>query len=397
MATLQETAASAGYRPTLLAYLSDAESAQACGQCLDELKLPGSEVRRGNVETAITYLAANRSPQTLIVDISGAELPLSAINRLADVCEPNVQLIAVGDRNDVALYRDLTHLGVSDYLVKPVPPAVLRKALTATARPQGDRSPRKQGKLIAITGARGGVGTSTLAANISWILANRSKRRVALLDLDLYNGDCALLLGAEPTTGLREALETPERVDSLFVERTMTRCGDNLFVMNSETRLDAPLNFAPEAADPLLEVLRTQFHYVIVDLPRTLQKIHHRVIQSANVRVVVADLTLRALRDTVRLMGHFGPDSEAARSLVVINRRGEYAGAEIPLEEFSKAVQHTPRYVITFDPKAMINAANMGKPVAGSRGRLSDTLVALSADIGGQAPERSRWSLRLFK
>ncbi len=386
-----------GHR-SVLAFLNDAESEHACRQCLAELNLTAAEVRRGSVDDAIAHLAANRSPNTLIVDISGAELPLSAINRLAEVCEPNVELIAVGDRNDVALYRDLTHAGVTDYLVKPVPLPILRSTLTSGSRVPTDRGSKKQGKLIVVAGARGGVGTSTLAANISWILSHRSSRRVALLDLDLYNGDCALLLGAEPTTGLRDALETPDRVDSLFVERTMTRCGDNLFVMNSETRLDATLDFNPEAIDPLLNILRAQFHYVVVDLPRSLQRIHHRVIAPANVRIIVADLTLRALRDTVRLLSHFGPDSETARSIVVINRRGEHAGAEIPLEEFSKTARNTPRHIIPFDPKAMINAANMGKPVAGSRGRVSGALAALAADIGGQAAERIKWSpLRLFK
>jgi pilus assembly protein CpaE len=384
-------------RRSVLAFLNDADSEQICRQCLDELKLPAGEVRRGNVEAAIAFLAANRSPQTLIVDITGGDLPLSAINRLADVCEPNVELIAVGDRNDVALYRDLTHLGVTDYLVKPIPLPVLRSALTSASRPQSDRTPKKQGKLVLFAGARGGVGTSTLAANVSWMLANRSNRRVALLDLDLYSGDCALLLGAEPTTGLRDALETPDRVDALFVERTMTRCGDSLFVMNSETRLDMALDFGPEAIDPLLNILLTQFHYVIVDLPRTLQRIHHRVLEAANVRIIVADLTLRSLRDTVRLLSHFGVDSEASRTILAVNRRGEHAGAEIPLQEFSKAARQTPRHLIPFDAKAMITAANLGKPIAGNRGRIPDALAALTADIGGQAAERSKWSLRLFK
>ena len=304
----------------------------------------------------------------------------------------------LGPATSSRLKQKSIQLGVADYLVKPIPLPVLRNALTAASRPQRERMTRKQGKLVLFAGARGGVGTSTLAANVSWILANRANRRVALLDLDLYSGDCALLLGTEPTTGLRDALETPDRVDALFVERTMTKCSDGLFVMNSETRLDMALDFGREAIDPLLNILLTQFHYVIVDLPRTLQRIHQRVLETANVRVIVADLTLRSLRDTVRLLSHFGADSETARTMLVVNRRGEHAGAEIPLDEFSKAARQTLRHVIPFDPKAGIVAANLGKPVAAGRGRVPEAIAAIAADIGGsKAPERSRWPLRYFK
>src|SRR5205814_2818883 len=140
------------------------------------------------------------SPQLLIVDTSGVDMPLSQVQTLADVCEPGTDVVALGDRDSVGLYRDLIEAGVSNYIVKPL----TRELLTKLLGPKTPNLPKvslKLGKVVAFTGARGGVGTTTLAANLAWNLANRQGRRVALVDLDLQSGDCALLFNAENTPG----------------------------------------------------------------------------------------------------------------------------------------------------------------------------------------------------
>src|SRR5262249_32861281 len=154
---------------------------------------------------------------------------------LGDVCEPGTNVIAIGDHNDVALFRDLQAAGVSDYLVKPLTRELLTKALTLRVNGSGDMgrsaATLKLGKMIAFIGARGGVGTTTLAANLAWHLANRQSRRVALVDLDLQHGDCPLLFNADTTPGLRDALANPLRLDPLLLDRIMTQHGERLFIL----------------------------------------------------------------------------------------------------------------------------------------------------------------------
>src|SRR5258708_35413405 len=87
--------------------------------------------------------------------------------------------------------------------------------------------------MVAVNGARGGVGTTTLAVNLAWYLANRQARRVALVDLDLQSGDCALLVNIKPSPGLRDALANPLRIDSLLLDRLITPHGEGLFVLAS--------------------------------------------------------------------------------------------------------------------------------------------------------------------
>jgi pilus assembly protein CpaE len=170
-----------------------------------------NQIVRGGIAKAIEYLSEQRSPHLLIVDISGIDLPLSQIQMLAEVCEPGTTVIAIGDHNDVALYRDLQDAGVSNYIVKPLTRELLTKALTPKTNGSGDmgKASLKLGKMVSFIGARGGVGTTTLAANLAWHLANRQSRRVALVDLDLQHGDCALLFNVATTPGLRDALANP--------------------------------------------------------------------------------------------------------------------------------------------------------------------------------------------
>src|SRR6266851_6404539 len=168
---LEKTAKAPAGRPAALAFVTDAESeAVLQGTFLEEA--PGA-VLRGNITKAIQHLSESRSPRILVVDISDVALPVSEVHRLADVCEPGVSVIAIGPRNEVGLYRDLLQAGVAEYLVKPLTPDLIAKALS-TAAHGADVAPisRKLGKLIAFVGARGGVGTSTIAVNLSKLAAD---------------------------------------------------------------------------------------------------------------------------------------------------------------------------------------------------------------------------------
>ena len=96
----------------------DGPTEQVLQECA--VLLGRNQIIRGGIAKAVEYLSEQRSPNLLLVDISGVELPLSRVQMLADVCEPGTNVIAVGDHNDVALYRDLQAAGVTDYLVKPL-------------------------------------------------------------------------------------------------------------------------------------------------------------------------------------------------------------------------------------------------------------------------------------
>src|SRR6516225_10280897 len=301
-----------------------------------------NEIIRGGIAQAIKYLNEQRSPHLLIVDISGVDLPLSQIHILADVCEPGTNVIALGDRNDVGLYRDLQEAGVSNYIVKPVTRELLTKALSPKTNGSGEmgRASVKLGKMVSFIGARGGVGTTTLAANLAWYLANRQSRRVALVDLDLQHGDCNLLFNVTTTPGLRHALANPLRLDPLLLERIMTKHGERLFVLGGEEPIQDHVQFTPDAIDMLFSVLRSQFHYVIADVPRIPIPAYRRAFEIAARRVIVVDQTMRSMRDAVRLKQAFGDAAE--RAIFVLNRVGEAGNHGLSLKEIGDTLQAKP-------------------------------------------------------
>ena len=167
--TAPESGAAAQEQRQFRAFVKDDATRQVVDQVVGELAIPNASVHKGGIAEATRLLGEQRSPRLLVVDISGVDLPLSAVNELAEVCEPGVTVIAVGDRNDVGLFRDLVNNGVSDYLVKPLSPALIQKSLlnVVESATQGRQSDRR-GRLVAVSGARGGVGATMLATGISW-------------------------------------------------------------------------------------------------------------------------------------------------------------------------------------------------------------------------------------
>jgi pilus assembly protein CpaE len=367
-----------------MAFVLDGQSEASLSSCLAQLSVSGT-IRRGGLAGAIRHLAADRSPESIIVDISGAEMPASQIHELAELCEPGVMVIAIGDQNDIGLYRDLVQAGVSDYIVKPVTAQRLAKALTG-APASGERSSisRKLGKVIAVVGARGGVGATTLAIHLALHLANQQSRRVMLLDLDLHTGDCALALNLKPTPGLREALANPLRVDSVFLDRTMAIHGERLFVLSAEEPLRVDAEFTAEAVDKLVGVLRTQFHYIVADVPRIRASPYWQALDTADLRIIVADQTLRSVRDTVRLREGLNASRAEHSNMLVVNRSGEGGHRAMTLEEMAK-IKLQPNFVIPFRPRLFTAPGPL------RRGALTEVVAALAGEISGRAIRRKQW------
>jgi pilus assembly protein CpaE len=380
-------------RPPLLAFVADGETERVLRECLDHLGIENASIARGGVAKAIDTLGTQRSPELLIVDISGVAMPVSEIHTLAEVCEPGVTVIAIGDRNEVGLYRELLHSGVSDYVVKPLTAPLLAKALAARtdAAPHGAIH-RKLGRTVAFIGARGGVGATTLSVNLGWHLAERQNRRVALVDLDLHNGDCALALNVKPTPGLREALVNPTRIDAILLERVMAPVGQRLFVLSAEEPLRDTIDFTAEAVETLVTALRQQFHYVVLDVPRNSAPPFLKALDLADFRIVVADQTLRSARDAVRLRDALRAGGHSAhRNMLVVNRGGESGRNAIGLDEMQSILELRPKTVIPFQPSWFAAGDGSGPLPAARNGKFGNAIGALALELSGRPPQRRRW------
>ena len=346
-------------------------------------------IQKGGLEKAIDYLSQQRSPQLLIVDISGVDMPLTLIQTLAEVCEPGTDVVALGDRDSVALYRDLVEAGVSNYIVKPLTRDLIAKLLSP--KRVVTKTSLKLGKIMSFVGARGGVGTTTMAANLAWHLANRQGRRVALVDLGLQDGDCALLFNAPITPGFWDALHNPLRLDHILLDRIMTQVSERLFVIAAQEPLDANVQFTASAIDSLFSVLRSKFHYVIVDVPHVQAPAYRRALEMADRRIVVVDQTMRSMRDAVRITNLFNDGMPDQRNSFVVNRVGEAGANALSMKDLETVLQVKPASLVPFAPKLVSPAASYAEIAASKRGKFGNALSKLSLELSGGRQRRKWW------
>ncbi|HEX8622825.1 MAG TPA: pilus assembly protein CpaE [Allosphingosinicella sp.] len=366
----------APFHASRTAALRDPFSAFVCDDVTAEMLRPiavehgwaPEKVNKGGLRNAVQTLSVSASPAILFVDLSESGDPLNDINALAEVCEPGTVVIAAGQVNDVRLYRDLVASGLQDYLLKPFTPDQLRDTfahaqLTISGPKVNETQSEKPHVMAAVIGVRGGVGASTLATSLAWLLGDKAGRSTALLDLDVHFGTGALALDLEPGRGLTDAIENPARIDGLFIERAMVRANEKLCILSAEAPLNQPLLNDGSAFFQLQEELRNAFESTVLDLPRSMLVQHPHLVQDIHVAIVTVEFTLAATRDTIRILSWLKANAPQARVLVVANRVP--AGApEITRKDFEQSIERAVDIVIPFDPKAASQAAKLGQPFA---------------------------------
>jgi pilus assembly protein CpaE len=351
------------------------------------------DARQGNIKSAIAYLKFNHSPRLLLVDITGSEFPLSDMKALAEVCEPGLQVLAVGDRNDVGIFRDLVGLGVKDYIAKPLAVSLLIHSIeilmgATAAHKKADSGFAYAGKLISFLGARGGVGSSTLAANFSWVLAHGHYKRVCLLDLDFHYGVLSQIFNQDPTTSFSELLSLPDRLDEAILMKSVQKVSDYLVTLSSQVPVDEDFTYPSAALEACMPLLLNQFHYTVLDLPRYDHKNHYPILSRSNVIVLSLDFTLLCVREVANLLRVFKSTQEV-QIVIVANRQGEYKKGELDKAMFEDSIGQEIDLIIPFDAIKPLQILNEGALVASERGVLSDGIYKLTKIITGKEAQIS--------
>jgi pilus assembly protein CpaE len=350
-------------------YVCDPATADLVRAVAAEFGWAADKVELGGLHNAVQALSVSTSPQLLFVDLSESDDPLNDINALAEVCEAGTIVVATGAVNDVRLYRDLLASGLQDYLLKPLTEDALRDALLAAqgvlAGPKAAAADEvKPRSAIAVIGARGGVGTSSVASSLAWLMAERSKRSTALLDLDVYFGTGALAFDLEPGRGLTDALENPSRIDGLFIERALVRATEKLAVLSAEAPITQSLYIDGAALHHLQEEMRAAFDSVVIDLPREMAVANPALIADLQDIVLVTEQTLAATRDTIRLLAWLRQQTPQARITVVANKVTSAPPPEVAKKDFEASIERAIDIALPHDAKTAANAARQGKSLA---------------------------------
>src|SRR5262245_58148311 len=223
------------------------------------------KIQMGGMAAAVEAYSNAPTPNVIIIESeSRGDEVLGGLDSLAEVCDAGTRVIVIGRHNDVLLYRELTRRGVSDYLIAPVGALdVVRSVCGLFSSPDA----KPVGRVIAVIGAKGGVGASTVAHNIGFAAARNLQLDTVVADLDLGFGSAGLDYNQDPPQGIADAVFSPDRVDTNFIDRLLSKCTDHLSLLAAPATLERVYDFGDEAFDTIVDSLRATVPCIVLDVP----------------------------------------------------------------------------------------------------------------------------------
>jgi pilus assembly protein CpaE len=318
------------------------------------------KVHMGGIETAIEFYRSAPTPNLIILESrrEPKEL-LESLRRLAEVCDPSSKVVVVGHYNDVWLYRELIRSGISEYVVAPVSMADIVAVISAIfVDPEAD----PMGRSIAFVGAKGGVGSSTIAHNVAWSMSNLFGAEVVVADLDLAFGTANINFDQDPAQGIAEAVFSPERIDEVYLDRLLAQCAEHLSLLAAPSTLDRVYDFDSDAFAQVIDIAQRSAPHLVLDVPHVWNGWTRTTLSQADEIVITATPELANLRnaknlvDTLKkLRPNDGPPH------LIVNQAGVPKRPEISSKEFADSLGLAPLAVVPFDPQLFGNAANNGR------------------------------------
>ena len=380
------------YRLTIDVFHATPEVAGSCEQFSHDRRFSKSRItlRAGGLDAAVAYYQNNATPQVVIVEeVSDDSAMLERLGHLAEVCVAGTRVVVIGKLNDIATYRTLIAQGVSEYLIGPVSATQISGTIEAIF---ADPKAKPRGRMIAFFGARGGVGSSTLAHNVAWSMARQTAEEVVLLDLDRAFGTVGLAFNAESRQTVSELLGEPDRIDAQMIDRILLKYDDRLHLLPSPSELRAWPPIEIDAIDKLLDLVRQMAPFVVLDLPHQWEPWIVHALESADVTVIVATPDLPNLRDTKSLLDTVGPRrGDRAPIQVALNRMDALRKSQLTAKDFEETLKVAPSLSLPFDPlfgEASNNGQMLGEVVKTSKIVESIAQFALALSGRQAAPIR---------
>lgn len=371
---------------TIFGHFSAKRRGKLLVQFPDALMMIVRAVRVGVPVTEAIHIIAHEQPQP-----TSGEFALVA-NQLS-----------IGEPLETAILAMARHAGLpEDYLAKPL-------VRDRVARHFGGfvlgRAPASAtalgGRVLAITGVRGGCGASTIATNLAWHFGVTLRHHTVLVDPDLYRGNAAFLLNLIPGDGLSAALESPLRIDTLLAERAAQPAAERLHVLAGESPVGVLPGYASGAAQALIDALRKRYNFIVLDVPFAPVPLYRDLLEQAHQQVLVMEPSLVSLRDVLRLNTY--TPSHGQPPLIVLNRLGLPGG--LTRRQVEDGLKRKVDIVLPDMPKQMRGAANLGEPAIITTTAYRKVIVEMGQAIAGagvldslaaSAPpapvaKRSRW------
>src|SRR5499427_3656595 len=351
-------------RVSVQAFCETVETAAAVQAAGEDRRLDKAhlKIQMGGMAAAIEAYRAAPTPNVIVLETDGRSDILAGLDQLATVCDSGTRVIVIGRVNDVTLYRELVRRGVSDYVITPVSAIdIVRSICNLFSAPEA----KAVGRIIAVLGAKGGVGASTIAHNVAWAVARDLATDSVVADLDLAFGTAGLDYNQDPPLGIADAVFSPDRVDTAFIDRLLSKCTDHLSLLAAPATLDKVYDFGVEAFDAIFDTLRATMPCIVLDVPHQWSGWTKRALVGADDILIVAASDLANLRNTKNIFDLLKASRPNDRPpLYCLNQVGVPKRPEINVAEFAKAIESQPIVSIPFDPQMFGSAANNGQMIA---------------------------------
>jgi pilus assembly protein CpaE len=318
------------------------------------------KVHMGGVATAIEFYQTAPTPNLIILESRREPRELiESLGQLAEHCDPTTKVVVIGHYNDVWLYRELIRSGISEYVVAPISMADIVSVIAGIfVDPQAE----PLGRSIAFIGAKGGVGSSTIAHNVAWAMSTLFKSEVVVADLDLPFGTANINFDQDPAQGIAEAVFAPERIDEVYLDRLLAQCAEHLSLLAAPSTLDRVYDFDAEAFQQIIDTAQRSAPLLVLDMPHVWTGWTRNTLAQADEVVITATPELANLRNTKNLVDtlkKLRPNDGPPK--LIVNQAGVPKRPEISAADFAEPLGITPMSVIPFEPQLFGNAANNGR------------------------------------
>lgn len=379
-------------RVSVQAFCETVETAAAVQAAGEDRRLDKAhlKIQMGGMTAAIEAYRTAPTPNVILLETDGRADILGGLDQLATVCDAGTRVIVIGRVNDVLLYRELVRRGVSDYAIAPVAPLdVVRSICGLFSVPEA----KAVGRIIAIVGAKGGVGASTVAHNVAWAIARDLALDSVVADLDLAFGTAGLDYNQDPPQGIADAVFSPDRIDTAFIDRLLSKCTDHLSLLAAPATLEKVYDFGAEAFDAIFDTLRTTMPCIVLDVPHQWSGWTKRALVGADDILIVASPDLANLRNTKNMFDMLKAARPNDRApLYCLNQIGVPKRPEISAGEFAKAIESQPIATIPFEPQIFGSAANNGQMIAeiAASHRVTEMFLQIAQRLTGRAETKKQ-------
>jgi pilus assembly protein CpaE len=313
------------------------------------------------------------------------EKALQLVSQLHEIA-PSCSILVISSSTDGNLILRVMRAGVKEFLTHPLRIEDLVAALHRISDHRfghGERSSRSS-NVIAVAGATGGVGTTSVAVNLGCALAADERNSVALVDIDLCLGDADVFLDAIPDYTLVDVAQNVTRLDFTLLKRSLTKHSSGLYLLPRPVQLEDVALVTPDDLRRVIGLLKATFTHVILDLSKSYSPIDMVALETANHILLVTQLDLPCLRNVVRLMMSFG-EMEAIKDKVkiVVNRAG--LDNQISLKKAKETMGREIFWQLPNDYRVMVEVRNNGVPLIeqAPKAAITQSIIALADALGG--------------